>query len=138
MKIYNYHPQTFEYINESLADESPLEPGVFLIPACATTQPPLAAQDGKLVCFHNDQWVYQDIIVEPTVEELDIPQLTPEEQCKAQAKYLLTITDWSVLPDVNISNKAEFEAYRAAVRNYIVNPVADPVWPTEPQPVWSN
>jgi hypothetical protein len=59
------------------------------------------------------------------------------DQCKDEAKKRIATTDWSVLPDVGISNTAEFEAYRAALRELIKNPVADPVWPTEPEPVWS-
>jgi hypothetical protein len=56
---------------------------------------------------------------------------------KTEAKKRIATTDWAVLPDVGISNTAEFEAYRAALRELIKNPVAEPVWPTEPQPVWS-
>lgn len=62
----------------------------------------------------------------------------PFKDCKSKAKELIANTDWSVLADVGITNGADFVAYRAALRALIVNPVANPEWPTEPQPVWSN
>lgn len=59
------------------------------------------------------------------------------DDCKNSAKEKLTNSDWSVLADVNIANRADFEAYRATLRNLVLNPVADPVFPVEPQPVWN-
>lgn len=56
---------------------------------------------------------------------------------KVEAKKRIAATDWSVLPDVGLANKSEFEAYRAQLRALITNPVANPTWPTEPEPVWS-
>jgi hypothetical protein len=77
----------------------------------------------------------------PTQAELDalaIPTQTAvaKSACKTQAKSLLSASDWSVLPDVQISNKAAFENYRAVLRGYVISPVTDPTWPVEPQPVW--
>lgn len=41
MKVYQAHPISGDYIGENICDESPLEPGVFLIPAhCTTVKPP--------------------------------------------------------------------------------------------------
>lgn len=78
----------------------------------------------------------------PTEQEInnEIARLTqqqPFDECKAKAKQLIAATDWAVLPDVGLQNKTEFEAYRAQLRALIVTPVANPVWPTEPSPVWS-
>jgi hypothetical protein len=77
----------------------------------------------------------------PTQAELDalaIPTETTlaKADCKSQAKSLLAASDWSVLPDVQITNKADFENYRAILRGYVISPVVNPTWPTEPQPIW--
>ena len=60
--------------------------------------------------------------------------------CEAEAKRLLVDTDWSQNIDVAavLTNKAEFDAYRAAVRDLFLNPVAEPVWPERPEAVWSE
>ena len=71
MKIYNYTFDTGLYIGESLADESPLEPGKFLIPAHATTIAPPNAQDGKTINFENGAWVINDI---PVIESEPEPE----------------------------------------------------------------
>lgn len=60
-----------------------------------------------------------------------------KNQCKQKAKSLIANCDWSVLIDVNISNKSEFESYRSILRNLILNPVENPDFPTEPEPIWN-
>lgn len=59
MKIYNYNPVTGEYVGQSDADESPMEPGVFLIPACATKLEPPAAGSKQAAVFQGGEWVIQ-------------------------------------------------------------------------------
>lgn len=57
MKIYNYHAEHGLYLGESEADESPLEPGKFLIPAYATTvAPPDEFPAGAAPFFRGDVW----------------------------------------------------------------------------------
>lgn len=77
----------------------------------------------------------------PTKAEVDaevarLNAAAPFKQCKDEAKRRIAASDWSVLPDVGISNVSEFETYRAALRTLIKNPVANPSFPTEPEPVW--
>jgi hypothetical protein len=67
-------------------------------------------------------------------------------ECKATATGILSNTDWTAIPDVAdplksnpyLMNQDEFVAYRSTIRNYAVNPVADPVWPTQPTEQWSS
>ena len=70
MKIYNYDKDG-KYIGEELADESPLEEGVFLIPAFATDKPPLPEKEGYEVLFDGGEWVY-NIIIPPKPNEYSV------------------------------------------------------------------
>lgn len=95
----------------------------------------IANNDYNTIVWHTPE------IAQPSYEavQAEVTRLTyniPFDACVAEAKRLLAASDWSVLPDVNISNKAEFEAYRAQLRTLMFNPVEAPVFPTEPEPVW--
>jgi hypothetical protein len=65
-------------------------------------------------------------------------QYPQKNNCEAKAKELISKCDWSVLPDVNLQNKSDFENYRSILRNLILNPIEDPIFPIEPTPIWSN
>ena len=86
--------------------------------------------------------VWTDTVqTKPTEEEVNNQISVNKNQapfvaCKDESKKRIAATDWSVLPDVGISNVSEFEAYRATLREFIKTPVANPVYPTEPQPIW--
>jgi hypothetical protein len=56
MKIYNYHPDHKTYLGSSDADPSPLEPGVFLIPAHATEIEPPQCSDCEIPVFNGTSW----------------------------------------------------------------------------------
>lgn len=57
--LYNYHPETGEFIDSSFADTSPLEPEVVLIPAYSTTTPPPATGKNEVALFIDKHWVKQ-------------------------------------------------------------------------------
>lgn len=86
------------------------------------------------------QW-FSVNVQQPTKAEVDaeVARLEAEEplkNCKEEAKRRIAASDWSVLPDVGLQNVAEFETYRAALRELIKTPVANPSFPAEPEPVW--
>lgn len=56
MEIYHYHPEYKFYVGSDPADESPLEPGVYLIPAHATDIEPPDCPVGKLAAFNGVSW----------------------------------------------------------------------------------
>jgi hypothetical protein len=76
MNIYHYHPETKQFIASGVADQSPLEPGVWLIPAYATNVEPPEAQEGKTIHCLGGEWVYQDVVVE--VSEVPTPPTLAE------------------------------------------------------------
>ena len=57
MKVYNYDPETGEYMGVGQADESPREPGAYLIPAHATEKEPPAGKTDHARVFRDDAWV---------------------------------------------------------------------------------
>lgn len=62
MTIYHYDPVTFDFIAPGLADKSPLEEDVFLIPAHATdTAPPLFDPVTHTCRFIDGRWVVAEI-----------------------------------------------------------------------------
>lgn len=56
MRIYHLDRVTGELVGEGEARESPLEPGVFLIPAHATATEPPAAQSGHARVWDGSAW----------------------------------------------------------------------------------
>lgn len=98
--------------------------------------------NAQVVIIDNSvDWIEPSVapVTEDQIQD-EITRLTllePFNVCKEKAKQLIASTDWSTLSDVGLANQSEFIAYRAALRALIINPVADPVFPTEPTPVWS-
>lgn len=54
--VYNYHPKTGVLLSTTEADESPLEPDHFLIPAYATRIQPPAVPQGSHAIFDGKAW----------------------------------------------------------------------------------
>lgn len=59
MIVYHYDKTTCEYVGQSTAFESPLEPGKFLVPAHSTPIAPSFADDKKTLWRNG--WVLEDI-----------------------------------------------------------------------------
>jgi hypothetical protein len=92
--------------------------------------------------FDYDTLIWRSNTNKPSKKELDdkwdnVKLIIKKESCKSKAKDLIANCDWSVLPDVKLQNKIDFENYRSQLRNYIINPVENPIFPNEPQPIWS-
>jgi len=61
MKIYNYHPDTFEYLGQGIADPDPLDKGNWLIPGNSVVTPPPLPIEGKTIHYQDGEWIYKDI-----------------------------------------------------------------------------
>jgi len=67
----------------------------------------------------------------------DVTAQAKKDECVENCKQLLQASDWSVLPDVGLQNQADYVLYRSILRNYVINPVENPDYPTLPTPIWS-
>jgi len=61
MDIFHYHPDTGIYLGQDKADESPLEPGVWLVPAHATELKPPQPGEGEEIVWTGEAWDVQPI-----------------------------------------------------------------------------
>jgi len=77
MNIYHYIADTGIFYSEGIADESPLEPGVFLIPAHATTVAPPAVTEPEIAVFRDGEWSVE--VLPPTPEPEPVPESVPPE-----------------------------------------------------------
>lgn len=127
MQIYHYHPETGEYLGEGTADESPLEPGVYLVPANATTTAPPTAMTGKVRVWRGE-WQFEDVQAEvpldpeyePSIDELKAAKIAAiraarhavefggimhdgvmyDSDATARAKYGETRDVFALMPDM--------------------------------------
>jgi hypothetical protein len=82
------------------------------------------------------EWANQCVAIYEAALPVPPTPPTPTEQCYNTACNLLTETDWTQIPNSTLLNVAEFATYREQVRQYALNPVSDPVWPTKPTEQW--
>lgn len=95
---------------------------------------------GEPYIYENIDWQDERPIPTKTAWETEKARLIayqPKQNCKDEAKKRIQACDWSVLEDVNLLNKQAFIDYRSYLRNLILNPVENPIWQPEPDPIWN-
>lgn len=60
MKIYNLSPATGEFLGEGYADESPLEPGVWHLPAWSVKKVPPEVGERQVAVYKEGKWSITD------------------------------------------------------------------------------
>jgi hypothetical protein len=75
MNIYHYIADTGIFYSKGVADESPLEPGVFLIPAYATTVAPPEVTEPEVAVFRDAEWSVE--LLPPPSEPEPAPEPVP-------------------------------------------------------------
>ena len=99
----------------TIAHKSPLEPGVYHMPAGAVDiEPPTFDLATQGCSWIDDKWVVVDIpVLEPEPEPEPIPAI---EQLRLQRNDLLSETDWWVYADTPDPSQAQLD-YRKALRD---------------------
>ena len=115
MQIYHYHPATGEFLGEGVADESPLEPGAYLVPAHATTTAPPTAMGGKVRVWRGE-WLLEDKQpedqpvdpeYEPSLEEVKAAKLAAIRAARHAVEYGGMVHD-GVMYDSDATARAKY------------------------------
>jgi len=107
-----------QFVGVSDADESPIEPGVYIVPAHATMMPPPSPPlEGETWVWKGNAWEAEllPIVEEPEPEEPPVPM----DLLRAHRNNLLTRTDWRVIKAYSQGEPvaADWAAYMQALRN---------------------
>lgn len=144
--VYHRHPVSDALVGTSIADESPLEPGVWLVPAHATlTAPPAAVpSEGKYFKWsaEQDAWTEADVVAD---EKLPDTPRNPLDLLRAQRNQILSSLDWVAIWYYTRGEPfpANWAAYFQALRDLPGNQTptldaegnldpASVVWPEQP------
>jgi len=88
--VYLFDPETGAYKGEYLAQESPLEPGDFIVPKHSVEVEPPAAELGKRSVWDGQKWGKVDVPVTPENAPAQYESLLSEITPLALAKAILT------------------------------------------------
>jgi len=119
------------FVGTTFADESPLENGVYLLPANSVEAEEPSVPDGYKALWVGS-WLLEEIS-EPETETVPEPEIDPILLLREVRNSRLESTDWWVLPD-RTPTQAQLN-YRQALRDITetYSSLDDVVWPTKPE-----
>lgn len=140
-QVYTVADYTALFPNTSFPSTGP-SPEFLAENSCMTVTvfKPYDANTQKLVPadpYIEGDTVYTVQVAELTPEEIAAQEASKKSKVKAQAMTMLSETDWTQMPDVNLINKDAFTAYRAELRAIALNPPIEVTeWPIKPEEQW--
>lgn len=113
MVVYSYDGSTGRFLGAETADENPLEPGCFLLPANSTTERPPAAETTLHPYWKLGRWRLVD---EGTTEK--------ERTMRTLRNQALCVSDYTQLPDSPFDNveQMQWRVYRQRLRELSQQP----------------
>lgn len=135
MIVYSYDGMS-GYFNGILnADESPLEIGVYHMPANTTTTKHPDFLFGQIPRWIGTEWIIEELpdYVKDKIMSCDIDLQTWSNVRFVRNKMLIQ-SDWTQIPDCSVKNKKEWKSYRKKLRD-ITTDYQHPTivkWPIKP------
>lgn len=141
-KIAYQCDDTGRFVEETICQESPLEPGVWLCPGRATFTPPPQVPEGKraVLNFQLDKWTLVDIPKEEILPQGDFSLLdaaskklevqTVAESLLKVCSQALDLMQWRELMGQPVDQKVKLEwfSYRKEIAAIAANPPQEEAW----------
>jgi hypothetical protein len=121
--------------SETATSEELVAAGVVVVETCTTTAPDDEyLKDLEPVRQSDGTWKEEWVRLETTDEYKTAATVRKTQQVLADRQYLLSISDWTQIPDVVLTNKTEWATYRQALRDVTTQPGYpwSVTWPQRP------
>ena len=113
MNVYQTDTQGY-FVGVTTADQDPMNPTEWLIPAGCVTEAPTDAPEGSRVKWTGSAWVMEAIPVEPDLEEPE--PIAQDVIVRGKRDSLLAACDWTQVADAPV-DQAAWSTYRQALRD---------------------
>jgi len=92
--------------------------GIVQVKSCTTAAPDDEyLKELQAVCQPDGSWEEKWVRLETTDEYRTAATIRKKQQVLTDRQYLLSITDWTQMPDVQLTNRTEWAAYRQLLRD---------------------